>query len=328
MIVIEGLGRASVPLLSVISGILFVQSFVRRPATSILKAKVKTLIVPMVVWSVPMLALVLAESTLTGKPTLPLDNALDWINSLFALTSSPANIPLHFLRDVFLMAIYGCAILTVYRKSKVAGTILGVAIFLIEQIPGGFLLFRNQIATMYIFGLFLALLGHANWKPGWLLVTLLVGVMMAANTFDILETSPANNFFFRVSERVPRIAMSFLMWRIAYEIAVRPNCLRELCLGIEPHIFTIFCAHAILAACVGGAAQIFGVREDATYYPVIFIGQIIMFVVVGSILSRMLTPFPWLRGKARVERAHDVAGRQENETKLRQGVPLSCDRDS
>lgn len=298
VVFVDMLGRAAVPLLSVISGILFVQTFERRSPGAIVSNKVKTLLVPMVVWSLPMIAIGVAKSRLTSEPS-PFDGTtIDLVNLLIPITNGPANGALHFLRDVFLMVPYAIVILLLFRRSAVLGTLAALAAFLVEQIPGGFLLFRNQIATMFIFGLLLARFGHACWRPGWPLVAVLMAIYLGTRLAGVLETSPENHLAFRISEHVPRVAMAFLIWRISFEIARRPNRFRSLCEYVEPHIFTVFCLHAIIASFVGGAALVLGLHEEAPYYPLLFAAQLILFVVAGVIASKLLTPFPWLRGRA------------------------------
>ena len=291
-----------VDVLGVISGMLFVISFERRGPRSVLGSKFKTLVVPMIVWSLPLIAIGIAKSRITGEPS-PLDGStLDLVNLLIPITTGPANGPLHFLRDIFIMALYGSVILLIFRRSTLFGILAALAVFLVEQIPGGFLLFRNQIATMFIFGLLLARLGHAGWRPNWPLVLVLMAIYLSARWFDLLQTSPREHLAFRISEHVPRVAMAFFIWRVSYEIARRPNWLRTLCQHLEPHIFTIFCLHAVIASFVGGAALVFGWHETAPYYPLIFVTQLVAFVILGVIASKILTPFPWLRGKAHGER--------------------------
>lgn len=299
--VIDLLGRTAVPLLSLISGMLLVSSFSERSGQSILKSKLKTLIVPMIFWSTPMLVIVCGKSIITDEPGLRPDGLLEWANALFAITKSPANGPLHFLRDIFIMSGYGIAILFVYRRLKWAGILLALIVGLVEQIPGGLLIFRNQIASMYVFGLVLALLGHAGWKPNWPLVATLVGAMILSIAFGPALHSESGHIATRLLEHLPKIAMSFLIWRLAFEVASRPTALRTMFDRLEPHIFTIFCSHAIVAAFVAGLALAFGLSEHSPSHGLLLLAQIGTFIILGVALSKLLKPFPWLRGKAQIE---------------------------
>lgn len=300
-VVVDMFGRASVPLLSLMSGLLFVSSFYRRGTFSVIRGKFKTLIVPMVAWSIPMIAILFAEPLVTGAPALQW-SGMDWANALFSITASPANGPLHFFRDIFIMALYGCLILALFRWNRAAGVVLAVGIALLEQKAGGFLLFRNQIAFLYIAGLLLAVGGHVGWRPGWLVVS--AGLICYALVWyaGLLEGEPRNLLEQRTAELVPRIAVSLLMWRLAFLLASRAKGLREALIRLEPHIFVVFCCHALLVKPFGLLALVFGWSENSAYHPLILLLQMATFIVAGVVLSQLLKPFPWLRGKTRRER--------------------------
>ena len=297
IIVVDLLGRAAVPLLSLISGLLFVHSVASRGTLSVLRTKPLTLLIPMVFWSVPMVALMFVERKLTGSASGWPETILDWANTLFSITSGPANGPLHFLREIFVMCCYASVILIVYRRSVLMALILMAAIFLIEQQPGGFIMFRSQIVTFFFFGMLLALAGQARWTPGWPLVLVLVLIAVTAYVLDFGAWAQGNHFMTRIAEHVPRIGMSFLMWRISYEIVRIGGRLMASLTFLEPHIFTIFCAHRIVAGFVGGFALYLGWSENDPYYLLLFLVQLPICIAAGYIASRILMPFPWLRGQ-------------------------------
>ena len=299
-VVIGLFGRSSVPLLSVISGLLFVSSFYRRGASSVIRGKFKTLIVPMVAWSIPMIAILFAEPMLTNADR-PEWGAMDWINMLFSITQSPANGPLHFFRDIFVMVFYGCAILALFSRHRIAGIVLAVAIALLEQKAGGFLVFRNQIAFLFIAGLLMALLGAGSWRPSWPIVIAALGLYAFTAWAGLLSETADNLVQMRFSQLLPRIAVSLFMWRLSYEIVRRGAGLRKGIYWLEPHIFVVFCSHALTVKAFALLAAIFDWSEASAIYPAILLGQMAVFVIVGVVASYILMPFPWLRGKTRRE---------------------------
>ncbi|WP_422345916.1 acyltransferase family protein [Parasphingorhabdus sp.] len=297
VLVVDSLGRASVPLLSLISGLLIVHSFDRRHAIAVMKTKPATLLVPMIVWSIPVVLLLFVEQRVRGETGLAPDTLMEWLNSFFALTASPANGPLHFLREIFIMSCYAWLVLTIYRRSPKISYLVMFGIFLLEQMPSGFLLFRNQIATFYLVGMALALAGQARWTPGWPLVLSLLAFFIITSLFDLPTQTKDNFFAFRFFEHVPRIAMSLLMWRLAYELVMRNSRITGWLSWLEPHIFTIFCSHAITIKFFGGVAHVLKWSESDPWYILIFLVQIPICLIVGIIASKILTPLPWLRGK-------------------------------
>lgn len=295
-LVIEVFGRASVPLLSLLSGVLLVVSFQRRSAGAILANKTQTLIIPMVAWSVPMAVILFAEPLMTGAPELMWSGA-DWANAFFSVTNSPANGPLHFFRDVFIMAIYGCLILTVFKSNKAAGILLAVLVALVEQKAGGFLMLRNQIAVFFVAGMLLAMLGRANWHPSWRIVAAAMACLGFAWSMGLFDGQPQSLLQQRTAELLPRLAVSLLMWRLAFAVARRASGLRQLLLKIEPHIFVVFCSHAIMVKPFALLALLCGLSETSAFHPLFLLLQMTVFVVAGIMLSHLLAPVPWLRGK-------------------------------
>lgn len=109
------LGRSSVPLLSVISGVLLVVGMSRAGSPAdLLRGKFRSLIVPMVLWSIPILPLML----LRGKSGALFLTPMGWANALFALTDEPANFPLAFLRDIFLASVLGVGFLLAWPRAS------------------------------------------------------------------------------------------------------------------------------------------------------------------------------------------------------------------
>jgi hypothetical protein len=306
-LMIDVLGRASVPLLSLLSGVLLVASFHNRGSRSVLGSKVQTLIIPMIAWSLPMALILFAEPFVTGDPKLVWSGA-DWVNALFSVSASPANGPLHFFRDVFIMAIYGCLILTVFRLNKAAGIMLAVLVALVEQKTGGFLLFRNQIAIFFVAGMLLAMLGRANWHPSWRVVAAVMACLGLVWSIGLFDGQPQNLLQQRAAELLPRLAVSLLMWRLAYTNAERVDSLRQVLLRIEPHIFVVFCSHAIMVKPFGLLAAMLGLSETSAIQPLFLILQITVFVAVGIALSHILAPLPWLRGKTWAKTARSREG--------------------
>ncbi len=327
-VIVDVLGRASVPLLSLISGLLFVLSFRRRGAAAVLQGKVQTLIVPMVAWSLPMIAILYLEPIATGALP-PAWTTIDWVNALFSVTSSPANGPLHFFRDIFVMAIYGSLVLALFNRNRSAGIALAILIALLEQKSGGLFVFRNQIALMFMAGMLLALLHRVNWQPGWFLIGAACLAYLLVWKAGWITTDPQPLLHQRVGELVPRIAVSLLMWRLASEIVLRlPKVLHGVS-SIEPHIFVIFCSHALTAKVFALAAAVLSLSENAWYMPMFLILQLMTFVLVGVALSHLLRPFPLLRGKPLKRRreaepmfAQHVGNPNQAEDRSRSSSPL------
>jgi hypothetical protein len=157
---------------------------------------------------------------------------------------------------------------------------------------------RNQIAAFFIAGMLLAMMGRANWHPRWPAVAAAMACLVAAWALGIFDGPPQNIVQQRLAELLPRLAVSLLMWRLAYAIAERAGQLRAVLLRIEPHIFVVFCSHAIMVKPFALAAMLLGFTETSPWLPLFLLLQMAVFVSVGIVLSHLLAPWPWLRGKA------------------------------
>lgn len=310
VIVVDSLGRASVPLLSVISGLLLFQSLQNTNAASVISGKIQTLIIPMVFWSLPLVVIMLVEPYVKNSPAPNLD-FMDWVNLFFAVTDGPANGPLHFFREIFIMSIYGAIVFWVWRINRIAATCTAIAIALLEQIPGGFLLFRNQIAAMYIFGFLLAGWGQARWKPKWALSAACLLFYVLFQLFAPTNPEEQGIIMQRFWEVAPRAAMAMVMWRISASL-LEVHSVGPKIMALEPHIFVIFCNHIIVVKFVALIALFLGWSELSEFYPFILMGQITLFIAVGFFLSLVLTPLPLLRGKKMYLRNPAVAGQRSD----------------
>lgn len=297
-IIIDYLGRAAVPALSLISGILFVYTFRRKgSALSVIPDKFMTLIAPMALWSLPVLLLILTKYHLSGVDNviLPTD-ALGWINQVLSITEAPANFPLHFLRDIFLCYVYGAIIILVMKRSTMAALTMLIVVAVLEAHPDYGLLLRPQILFFFGAGLLLAIFGHANWTPGWWLIFILLTADLLLQ-FNILTSVP--DFIAIQQELIHRIAVSFLAWRVCRHLTEHHARMARAVILLDKDIFVIFCSHMVTIMVVGGLALAFSWNEAQPYYPALFIAQIVLCVVVGIALSRLLKPFPVLRGKGK-----------------------------
>lgn len=300
-IVVDNLGRAAVPLLSLFSGMLFVHTFARsgRPLR-VVGRKVRSLIVPMAIWSVPMLVLFYLEGAIFDRPHDWPTTALGWANQLFAITGSPANSALHFLREIFVMSCYGSLYLVLTRHSRLLALAFAVAVLCVEHRPEGFILFREFIGTAFFIGMFIAQGGHAQWVPSRRLAGGVLALYLAALWAGVPDWMEARGQWGLVWEYAMRLAMCLMMWRVCREIAEGAALgLRRLCLWLEPHIFLIFCTHKITIFCVGGIALLMGWNENQPGYILVFLAQIPLCIGAGVVVSILARPFPILSGSRR-----------------------------
>ncbi|WP_395543662.1 acyltransferase family protein, partial [Neotabrizicola sp. sgz301269] len=217
LVLIDYLGRGSVPLLSVVSGFLLTRSLGRKSSQEMIRSKAWALLVPMVIWSALVLVLVLARALILGDGADMPHGVMGWINALFSVTAPPANIPVAFLRDVFVSAVIGIIVIGIYRQMPVLAGILLLILIPAEVGTGGLLLLRPQILVFYTIGLVLGLQIGRMPEPPWGLILLVLGLDAALRHVFGLPGSGETGIGLWMSY-LGRIAMSLLMWRCALDI--------------------------------------------------------------------------------------------------------------
>lgn len=279
LVVIDYLGRGSVPLLSTVSGVLLTLSAARKDVPlTLLGSKARTFLLPMIVWSAVMLGLALTYAAVRGDVSeLPV-GPMGWVNALFALTAPPANVPLAFLRDVFVAAALGLLAIGIHRRSPVVAVLLLVAATLAETLTGGIVLLRPQILTFFSLGIFMSWGGVANFVPRWWLVLAMLTASIV--TLHVLPPvdGPLGEF---LRAYLNRIAMMLLMWRCAIAIVRDGGRAHRAIRQLEPLVFTIFCSHMVMVAFVAVLGKSLHLQVEDPVYPLVFVAQFPLAVLLA-----------------------------------------------
>jgi hypothetical protein len=288
-VMIEYLGRGSVPLLSLVSGYLLTLSAHRYSAGRLVAHKAQALLYPMAVWSALLLALLVMHAMASGDASRLPATPLAWLNAVFALTAEPVNLPLAFLRDVFVAAVLGLAGMTLCRRSVALGAAFLIATAAIEYWAGGLLTLRPQILIFFFAGVLLGVSRETRLVPPlWLVVLALAADIIVQQYFTG-----------EVPGYLNRVAMSLVIWRCAIELARRPGALTRGIRALEPHIFIIFCSHMITVTIFAAVANALHIREQDPILPLVWLLQFPLILAVGvaiSLLSNRLGIKPLLVG--------------------------------
>ncbi|MCX8999037.1 acyltransferase [Rhizobiaceae bacterium BDR2-2] len=266
------IGRTSVPLLSIVSGYLMVTLLARKNWTQQMRGKFKTLILPLVLWSLIKFVLTVANSG------LPQDaDALYYLNSFLALTRYPASSQLYFLRDIFVCGLFFPVILFMLRanvwitlliltsnsianfdsvlfiNSQIPLFFAAGCAFALPQTPLSIRAIDNNMGTLFpiaFLALFPLLIAFAIVDPGW---------------WRSQNGSLMLNFLVLVS----RIGGSLCFWYLSlviYRKALAPYVLRY-----EPVIFFVFCSHLVLMGLVWEVLRQLGSEIGDPVYMIFFI---------------------------------------------------------
>lgn len=304
------LGRSSVPLLTVISGWLIGMTYSGRWAR-LVASRWQSLIVPLFLWNVAMLA-VLMLADVTGVQPFAW-RSTSWLDMLLAATQPSVNIPLAFLRDLFICVLLAPALLWSVKSHPWAIIPLGVlaASYAIFGAPSIFLL-RPMILMFFFFGLVLGArrIDIAAGAIRWPLVGAALAIVAVLFTFDIVPGLSGGGW--HAPEIIMRAAVAYLFW--CATLMLERSHIGAWLAQWAPHIFTVFCSHAIIMKLmiVPGRAIFGGYYDDG--YVVYFFLQPIAAMIVGIGISckesRYDHPIP-SRNPASV--AHRTAGRSRGD---------------
>lgn len=241
-------GLSSVSLLSVVSGYFIVSSLAKAGTHRLFVSKVKTLVVPLVAWNLLMLALLTLYGLMRGKwQDMPDFTALGMADALFALTGWPLDVPLWFLRDLFICCLFSPLLYVALRRAPVATILLLIAYTLFGE--DLYLLQRPQLMLFFALGMWLRLSKTAepviDRMARWLLPGLVVMVVlyMILRIENVLFGEMADELRLTLDTAL-RITMAAGFWLLTD--AIRRSRFAGGFLWFEPYAFFLFCSHAIL----------------------------------------------------------------------------------
>jgi succinoglycan biosynthesis protein ExoH len=226
--------RASVPVLTVISGFLLFGSGIDcEPARCITK-KARTILVPFLIFNLTLLPLALSAEMFAGMELSanlwPFD-PVRWLNAAFGLTGSPINYPLNFLRDLIVLILLAPLFGWLLRRYMWLGLVL-VSIIFMGNFDGNLLL-RDLMAVLFYVG---GMVAVRRWN-------LCALDRYGAICFVAFVLACAAIVHFRVGNTTYlRLVAPFLIWPATVWIVRTP--LGAWLVGMSKYSFFLFLAHA------------------------------------------------------------------------------------
>ncbi|MEW7849709.1 acyltransferase [Massilia aurea] len=145
--------RASVPVLTVISGFLLFRSCIDQEPVRCLTKKTRTILIPFLCFNLPLAPVALGAEMVGGMQLSanlwPFD-AMGWLNAAFGLTFSPINYPLNFLRDLIVLILLAPLFGWLLRKAAWGGLVFVSIVFMGNF--DGHLLQRDLMAVLFYVG--------------------------------------------------------------------------------------------------------------------------------------------------------------------------------
>jgi len=154
--------RATVPVLTLISGYLLFRSNLDRQWRKLASKKTRSVLIPFLVFNLGLLAAAYgmqrAAGIVTSYDLVPF-NLSTWLDAGLGLTRSPINYPLNFLRDLVALMLLAPLLGLFLRKAPWLGLVLVMVVFL-KNLDGLFIL-RGLMPIMFYIG---GLAAVRNWN--------------------------------------------------------------------------------------------------------------------------------------------------------------------
>lgn len=267
--------RATVPVLTMISGYLLFREGLDQQWMKLAKKKLRTIVVPFLVFNLGLLAAAyVAQRTvgITMSVQLIPFNLMNWLDAAFGLTRSPINYPLNFLRDLIVLMMLAPLFGIVLRKAPWLG-LLAVSVIFVKNFDG-LLVLRGIMPIMFYLGGMAAL---RQWNllalDRYALPCLAIFLALCA---ALIEFRVANTNYFR-------FVAPFLIWPAA--ALLQPTRLGAWLQSQSKYSFFIFVAHAPLVLVLSMAYNKLG---QAIPYPLYWCLAPVLVVAILTGLYRIL----------------------------------------
>ena len=245
-LIADVLGRSSVPLLSVISGLLMVGYF-RQTFSRAIGLRFKSLIIPMIFWGV--------SGSIIRYIAGDIDEIV--INDIIPI-SAPGNFAhLAFLRDLFLLMVATPFLILALKKTSYT-VILLIAVGL--MMPPSPILLRPEILSFYAVGLFLGLYKIPDLRS----LDAIILVIFILTTIGVVFWNWKGEVF---NDLILRPICAWAFWIIALFISATPW--RSVFIKVEPVIFLLFLSHPLVGLFVRGVYGKAQLNIDTAFWLVI-----------------------------------------------------------
>lgn len=288
-ILINLVGHASVPVLSIVAGYLFMEVAARRRFRDYVTQRFGSLMLPMISWNV-LLAILLLSATAAGMKSNSYARLLempvwDWA---LAVSDRPINYPLYFLRDMFILSLASPMFAALGRLSPSLLVAAGVGLWL-SDCP---LLLRPFTAAFFCLGIAMHFWRlRADFLDGYrrqLVVVILLS--WAGGTWLAFHAGVVENLFQSsgVFDVVNRISVAVLIWLAAGSL-VRNGSI-DLFKRVEPKIYLVFLSHVLVLSVAGGLfSAAFGDYATPLYLVLLLAAPLLCFLAVEAFWPMLAT---------------------------------------
>lgn len=289
----DSLFRIGVPCLSAISGyLLFRRGLSEFRFAPVVRSKLKTVLLPFLLWNLGLLLVVIlmqrAHVGIGYFPDLWSSSPAEFTNYAVAFQGYPINLPLYFLRDLFVCILLSPLLVALVARAPwmTCGGLFLLAI--LPDVTIGLVL-KKSILFSFAFGIALAV-HNVDTKaldrhaPIGVVATLFAAVVMASGLYS---TGPSFPFWMDLARNSLSIFGALGFWLLS-AMLIRTVIGQRLA-RTGSLSFWVFCGHYPLLV---GLWMIWNRIGDAASYPLFYVGAVLATFVIlissNAIISRSL----------------------------------------
>lgn len=273
-----GIFRATVPLLTVISGFLLFSSRLDHRIPALVKTKARTLLIPLLAWNIPMAISVYllqkygASSHAFSANLYPF-NLRTWMDATAGLFTAPLNYPTNFLRDLFVVSMLAPLMGLFLRRAPFLGLAIVFTVYF-WNLENGLVLRNSMLVLFYVGGM----AATQNWplraldRFAPMLLAVLIGSAIAIVAFRITN----RELFSFVSP--------FLLWP-SFSL-IRHAGIQKFILRYSKFSFGIFLSHAPILLVLW---MLYGALAVDVPYPVFWITAPVLTVIIALVGTRTVS---------------------------------------
>ena len=294
--------RATVPVLTVISGFLLFGAMLDREPGRLWRKKGRTILIPFLFFNLALLPFALSAEHFAGvklsDALWPFDPAI-WLNAAFGISDSPINYPLNFLRDLLVLILLAPLFGWMLRHMAWPGLVLVGVVFFSNY--DGLLVRRDLMAVLFYAGGMVAVRGwNLRLLDRYAVACLIVFLAACA---AIVHFRIANTTYLR-------IVAPFLIWPAA-SILIGSRAGTWLA-RMSKYSFFMFLAHAPVLMVTSVLYKRFG---ETLPYPVYWVLAplvvtailVATYQVAMACMPRLFSTLIGASGAARAGLANDAA---------------------
>jgi len=278
---VEGPGRASAALLSIVSGYLAATALARSGATvkGLYKKRFESIVTPMVFWGVLTCVVYLGVSLIRPTFLASANSLLDVLNFVFFFTEMPLGATMHlaFLRDLFVCILLSPVLLIAVQRMPWVLLPMLALFYLFSHDQNSIVILRPLILFAFTIGLLLAvrqvnLKALDQYGPVFIalavVATALIMMVNGGAAAGLVQTFNTQGMDFKeiVLYPVSRLFGSLAIWTLIPMFM--GGRFQSLILKFSPYLFAAFCSHYLMLTLLyfGLWQPVFGDRSSPVFF--------------------------------------------------------------